>query len=145
MQANEIILSVPTSGGGATAAATFSFFTSGYRPPRQGRSISDDTVHNQNGIFVYVYDNGPNVHTWQPFQVVCSDKFENYLGSATQQLSNFNFLWNYAEGSMTLRAPDGIYAVRWSDAPLEKDFQQFPAQAGDKIAYRMQVNLKEGG
>ena len=145
MQANEIILSVPTSGSGATAAATFSFFTSGYQVPRQGRSISADTVHNHNGIFTYVYDNGPNIRTWQPFEIVCSDKFLNYLGAATQQHSRFEFLWNYTEGSITLQAPEGVYAVRWSDQPLERRFARFPSAVGDKIEYRYQVNFEEGG
>lgn len=145
MQANELIMSVPTSGAGATPAATFSFFTDGYKPPRQSRATASDVVHNQNGVFIYVYDNGPGPYAWSPFRIVCSDKFQDYIGTATQQYANFDFLWRYTEGSILLRAPEGMYQVHWTDSPLERDFRQFPSAVGDKIEYVIQVNFEEGG
>lgn len=141
-----LILSVPTSAGGATAAATFGFFTSGYRAPRQGRSTAQDIVHNQNGIFKYRYDNGPNVFTWEPFRIIINDNFNNKLAmSATQQLANLDFLWNYIEGPLGLAAPEGVYAVDWANAPLEKVMLGAPLAAGDKIAWAVTVNFEEGG
>ena len=78
--ANPIILSVPTSGDGATAAATYVFYTAGYSPPRQGRSTGQDIVHNQNGVFKYRYDNGPNVYAWEPFQIRIDTAAEKQRG-----------------------------------------------------------------
>jgi hypothetical protein len=137
---------VPTSGGGSTAAATYSFFSADYKAPRQGRSTAQDIVHNQNGIFKYRYDNGPNVHAWSPFRVVISERFKGQLGAATQQWANLSFLWNYSEGPLKLQAPEGIYNVDWSDAPLERQFMRYPAAAGDKEEWdiEVQVTFEEG-
>jgi len=142
-EAVPIFLSVPTSAGGATAAATFGFFTSGYRAPRQGRSTSQDIVHNQNGIFKYRYDNGPNVHTWEPFRIIASDTFRDAIGSATQQLANLDFLWNYVEGPLGMAAPDGVYSVDWANAPLERVMLDTPLAAGDKIKWAISVAFEE--
>ncbi len=141
-----ILLSVPTSGGGATPAATYSFYTSGYRPPRQGRSAGTDIVHNQNGIHKYRYDNGPNVHIWEPFQIRISDDFRTELGAATTQWQRLQFLWNYVEGPMKMHVPEGIYDVVWADAPLERRFgSHYPTGAsGDKLSYDVVINFEEG-
>lgn len=138
-----ITLSVPTSGAGATAAATYQFASRGYKPPRQGRSIGFDDVHNQNGLFRYVYDNGPNTRTWEPFDIVCTDEFGG-LGAATVQIARLEFLWRY-RGAIGMQAPDGVYTVSWADAPLEKQFESFPHAAGDKIKMRAVVNFEEAG
>ena len=145
MARNHIVLSVPTSGNGATAAATYSFFTSGYRPPRQSRSISRDVVHNQNGVFTYVYDNGPGVHQWDTFEIRIQDAFTNEVGSATVQLQRLEFLWRYNEGPMGLRAPEGVYQVGWSDQPMEKYFFDYPADTGspDAFQFRIPIALEE--
>lgn len=138
-----IVFSVPESGGGATPAATLAFFTVGYRPPRQDRSSSRDTVHNQNGIFKYVYDNGPGPYAWDQFQIEVNDAFSGELGDANTQWANLLFLWNYQDGPMGMEAPDGVYSVGWADAPLERQFMGFPGAAGDKVTYRVVVNIEE--
>lgn len=140
---NKVILSVPTSGAGATPAATFSFYSRGYKPPRQGRSTSWDDVHNQNGLFRYTYDNGPNFNTWDPFQIVCDDAFKD-LGAASVQLGNLLFLWKY-KGLITMRAPDAVYNVMWSSQPLEKAFEQFPHAVGDKMTLAVTVTFEDAG
>ena len=145
MNLNTIVISVPTSGNGAIPAATYPFMTSGYRPPRQGRSIGIDVVHNQNGIFKWVTDNGPNVHEWEPFEIVCADRFAQVAGGgATQQAANLTSLWRYVSGPMTLRAPDGLHTIHWTDSPLERRFVSFPDEVGDKIEYRIAVHFQEG-
>jgi hypothetical protein len=87
-QLNVITLSHPTYVGpsGATAAATYSFFSKDYKPPAQPRAVETDVVINQNGKFKYVYDNGPGFRQWQPFSVKCEDSFRDHLGvdAATQ-------------------------------------------------------------
>lgn len=146
---NMIILSVPTSGisgtTAATAAATFAFFTEGYKPARQSRAVGWDDVNNHNGTFRYRYDNGPGPFAWEPFAVVLSDAqpMRDYAsGSATQQLANLLFLWQY-RASMGLSAPDGTYSVGWGQADLEKRLTQFPASAGDKLELRVPIVLVE--
>lgn len=144
MNPNQIVLSVPTSGSGATPGATFSFSTSGYKPPRQGRSLGTDIVHNQNGAFKYVYDNGPNFWAWDPFEAVLTDQFSGVSGGgATQQYANLRFLWNYV-GVMGIRTPDGAYNVVWAaGADFQQSFQQFPNSVGDKMEFRVTLNIEE--
>lgn len=142
-----IVLSVPISGGGSTAAATFSFWTSGYKPPRQPRATSFDDVNNQNGRFRYIFDNGPGALVWEPFEIAFIDAGKDFAGgAATQQAANLDFLWNY-RAAMGMQTPDGIYSVAWADAPLERRFGQFPSAAGDKIhdEMRVVVNFIDGG
>lgn len=139
---NIIILSVPTSGNGATAAATFAFFTSGYQPPRQARAVGWDDVHNQNGHFRYRYDNGPGALSWSPFQLVFNDNLKPAGPSATQMLSNFAFLNQYT-GAMGLAAPEGVYTVAWGKSDIEHRFTEFPVGAGDKYEWRTVVNIVE--
>jgi hypothetical protein len=142
-----IVLSVPTSGGGATPAATFAFGTQDYKPPRQGRSTSFDDVHNQNGRHRYVYDNGPGFRAWDPFRVKCVDELQTILGvSATQQHAQMEFLWNYI-GPIGMLAPEGVYTVHWADSQKQLGWLggRYPAGAGDKIAYDVSVAFEEGG
>lgn len=144
MRPNEIVFSVPTSGGGATPPATFSFMTSGYKVPRQGRSSGMDTVHNQNGVFRYFYDNGPNSRTWEPFAIVASDAFTSVAGGgATQQAANLDFLWQYV-GPMGMQAPEGTYTVGWAPGTeYLPAFTRFPSEVGDKIELRTDINIVE--
>jgi hypothetical protein len=138
-----IVLSVPTSGAGATPAATYAFYTAGYRMPRRERMTTRDVIKNQNGLFIYRYDNGPGPRSWDPFDIVMSSKFRD-LGEAATQLARLEFIWNYV-GNVGMKAPEGIYTVNWSDAPLQPRFDSFPGQAGDKINYRVTVTFEEGG
>lgn len=139
-----LYFSVPTSGGGATAAATIGFFTIGYQPPRQTRSSSRDIVHNQNGVFKYVYDNGPGVFEWNQFEIEINDKFSAQLGTATTQYNNLQFLWNYLGGPIGMAAPEGVYSVGFTGAPLERQFKVYPSAAGDKAAEaRYVINIEE--
>lgn len=141
-----IIFSVPTSGGGATAAATYSFYSSNYRSPRQGRSLAIDRVHNQNGITTHRYDNGPNIRTWPPFDLmlVQPEAFQLVLPEPATQMNDLNSLWNYLEGPMGMESPDGVFSVTWSpDFALEPQMVRYPGAAGDKIEYRVQVALEE--
>lgn len=143
---NVIVMSVPTSGNGATAAATFSFFTDGYKPPRQARAVAWDDVNNQNGHFRYRYDNGPAALSWEPFAVVCSDSpaITGLVGgSATQHYANLSFLWQYT-ASLGLRSPEGTYTVAWGQADMERRFTSFPSAAGDKFEFRVPITLVEG-
>ena len=142
-----ITLSVPTSGGGATPAATFGFMTEGYRRPRQDRTVSSDFVQNQNGKFFYRYDNGPGAFVWAPFRAVLSDDFANAVyplgADAEEQLARLQFLWEYT-GNMGMAAPEGVYEVAWAQAPFEPE-SNFPDQAGDKLTYYVNLTLDESG
>lgn len=138
-----LLISVPTSGGGQTAAATFVFFTSGYRQPRRPRASSVDVVKNQNGEFRYRYDNGPLSRIWQPFRIFISDRFEQWAGSATQQQANLEFLWEYTEGPLQLGTPFGTYNVDWAGAPLEPETYGYPQGVGDKLDWAYTVNFEE--
>lgn len=138
-----IILSVPTSGDGATAAATFAFFTSGYNPPRQPRAVNWDDVANQNGHFRYRYDNGPGPLTWGSFQLVFNDNLGHAGPSATQQLANFEFLNQYT-GILGMKAPEGTYSVAWGKGDIEHRFNAYPTGVGDKYERRVVVSVVEG-
>lgn len=140
-----IILSVPTSGNGATAAATYSFLSSGYQPPRQQRFTTQDVNKNHNGIHKYRYDNGPGPYVWSPFELVLMDTPNGYVPSATQQWADLQFLWQYIEGPLQLGAPDGIYRVDWPEGlELERRFVTPHGAAGDKHEYRVTVGFEEG-
>ena len=145
MNPNVIILSHPTYVGpsGATAAATHSFFTKDYKPPSQDRSLDFDVVHNQNGIFKYVYDNGPGFRRWDTFEVSCQDKFSEITGAnAATQFSNLLKFWNYP-GVLGMQAPDGTYDVHWAQDPQQRSFLLFPHEVGDNIEYDVAVTLEE--
>jgi hypothetical protein len=145
MTPNLITLSYPTTGpsGYEAAAATYQFFTADYKPPTHKRSIGYDIVHNHNGVFKYVYDNGPNFKVWAPFRLIMDDKFEPILGaSATTQWQNLEDLWDHT-GSLVMAAPDGTYGVHWAVEDLEKEFARYPDAVGDKIEYRVTVQFEE--
>lgn len=138
-------MSVPTAGNGASAAATFLFVTRNYEPPHQGRAMAIDTIVNQNGVFQWIYDNGPGPWEWAPFDIICSDSFSNICGGgATQQYANALYLWQYI-GRRGLQDPVGSYDVVWSpDQNLDRGFRRFPVNVGDPIELLLTVQLKEG-
>jgi len=141
-----IILSRPTYVGasGATAAATYSFFTKNYQPPAQERDISYDIVHNQNGKFKYVYDNGPGFKRWPPFMITCQDAFFSILGANAQtQYQHLLEMWEY-KGVLGMLAPDGVHNIHWAAEPREDNFIKFPRQEGDQIEMDVGVQFEEG-
>lgn len=145
MQPNTIILSMATYVGasGATAAATYAFFTKGYEPPAQDRYIDTDVVKNQNGKFKYIYDNGPGWKKWSPFEIVCEDTFTQFLGAtAGGQFERLRQLWEHP-GVLGMEAPEGAYTVHWSDS-MERSFRIFPANEADRHEFVVQVQFEEG-
>lgn len=149
MNPNTIIFSVPTSGGGATPAATYSFMSRGYKQPHQGRASGMDTIGNQNGSFRYIYDNGPGPYDWEPFELVLSDRFAGVAGGmATQQAANFLFLWSYT-GPMGMRVPGGTYTVAWQPGmDLQREWLSFPTDVGDvrhTFESSVAIAIVEGG
>ena len=143
---NTILLSYPTYGpsGSETPSATYIFFSRSYKPPVTGRSIGSDMVHNRNGVFNWVYDNGPNLNSWDPFDLVMEDTFSAMAGgNATTQYQNLLTMWNYT-GQLQLGAPEGIYSVRWATgSQLVREFRAFPETVGDKIEYAATVQFQQ--
>lgn len=146
MNPNTVILSHATYVGpsGATAAATYAFFTSDYEPPQQDRYIDQDIVKNQNGKFKYLYDNGPGWKKWSPFNIHCEEKFSTMLGGATagEQYRRLQTLWEHP-GYLGMAAPEGVYSVHWGDS-LERSFRVFPKNNGDVQEYVAVVQFEEG-
>lgn len=145
MNPNLIILSHPTYVGasGATAAATYSFISRGYKPPAEDRMIDFDIVNNQNGRFKYIYDNGPGFRRWSQFLVVCDESFQDLLGAAASvQLSNVREIWNY-KGSFGMQAPEEVYSVHWAKDPLERSFIVFPVDPSGPIEQLVAITLEE--
>lgn len=144
MNPNMIILSHATYVGpsGATAAATYSFMTSDYKPPSQERHIDSDTVHNQNGKFKYIYDNGPGFHKFSPFGINCENKFSIITGfNAALQYAHLRELWVHP-GILKMQTPDGTFNVNWSES-LDRSFRVFPNNVGDTIEYVVAVQFDE--
>lgn len=142
---NLIILSRATYVGpsGATAAATYSFFTSDYGPPAQERYIEYDVVKNQNGKFKYIYDNGPGWKKWSPFNIHCEDAFASVVGAtAGGQLARLLTLWEHP-GLLGMTAPEGTYSVHWADS-MERSFKIFPREVNQKQEYIVAVQFEEG-
>lgn len=140
-----IIISMATYVGasGATAAATYSFMTSDYKPPAQERHSDYDVVHNQNGKFKYLYDNGPGFKKWAPFNVHCEEAFVSVLGaSAAVQFARLTALWEHP-GLLGMKTPDGVYNVHWADN-LERSFRIFPKKTADSREYVVTVQFEEG-
>lgn len=136
-----VILSHPTSG--ATPAATYSFITQKYKPPASQRDMSYDVVHNQNGRFKYIYDNGPGFKVWSPFVIRCDNAFQTLLNAnALAQYGHLEEMWNY-KGIMGMETPEGIYNVHWSTSQLERGFVVFPREVGDSIEYDITVQFEE--
>jgi len=144
-QRQPIFLSYPTFGpsGDYTAGATYIFFSGDYTPPAEGRSLGKDVVHNRNGVYKYLYDNGPNFNEWSPFRLTLDDAVRGFAGTATQQWQNLQDLWTHI-GQLKLGAPEGSYAVHWAEGmSLSKRFLAFPAMVGDKIEYSVDVQFEE--
>lgn len=144
MNPNTLILSHATYAGssGATAAATYAFFTKDYGPPSEPRAMDKDVVVNQNGKFKYIYDNGPGFREWSPFSVVCEEKFSTFLGgTAAQQYARLREMWDH-RGVLGMQTPDGIYTVAWSDS-IDKNFRVFPDTVGDTLEYEVVVQFEE--
>ncbi len=144
MNPNLITLSHATYVGpsGATAAATYAFFSKEYVPPAQDRSIEYDIVHNQNGRFKYVYDNGPGFKKWPPFTIACEEAFFAVLGAtAGMQYARLQEMWAYP-GILGMTAPDGTYNVHWS-TNLERNFRAFPNQVNTKLEWAVVVEFEE--
>jgi len=138
---NLIILSHPVYG--ATAAATYAFFSKGYVPPNQERVLETDVVYNQNGKYKYVYDNGPGFKAWAPFTIACENSFTKVLGAtAGMQFDRIKEMWNYP-GVLGLKAPDGVYLVHWSATPVEQAFKAFPASTSDVQEWEVVVQFEE--
>lgn len=141
MTPNLITISHPVYG--ATPAATYSFFTSEYKPPAQARSLEMDIVHNQNGKFKYIYDNGPGFRSWAPFTVRCEESFSKHLNAtAGKQYERITEMWNYP-GVLGLKTPDGVYSVHWAANTIEQAFRAFPVQVGDKLEWEVVVQFEE--
>ena len=144
MNPNLITLSHATYAGpsGATAAATYAFFTKDYGPPSEPRAVDQDVVINQNGKFKYIYDNGPGFKEWSPFSVMCEEKFKDLVGgTATQQYARLREMWEH-RGTLGMAAPDGNYIVAWSN-DLDKNFRVFPVKSGDVPEYEVVVQFEE--
>jgi hypothetical protein len=144
MNPNLIVLSHPTYVGplGATAAATYSFFSKEYIPPAQERSLEVDVVHNQNGRFKYLYDNGPNFKKWPPFTIACEEAFAAHLdATAGMQYQRLQEMWEYP-GILGLRTPDGTYSAHWS-TNLERGFRAFPNEVNTKLEWAVVVEFEE--
>ena len=146
MNPNLLTLSHATYVGpsGATAAATYSFVTKGYQPPAQDRHIEYDVVHNQNGLFKYIYDNGPGFRKWAPFSVACENAFASIVGAtAAMQLTRLREMWAHP-GVLGMSAPDAVYTVHWAQQALEQNFKIFPKEVNHLKEYEVVVQFEEG-
>jgi hypothetical protein len=145
MNPNMLIFSHATYVGvsGATAAATYAFFTKDYKPPAEPRALDKDIVVNQNGKFKYIYDNGPGFRTWAPFSVLCEESFKQFLAGAdaAAQYSHLRELWEH-RGVLGMQTPDGTYIVAWS-TDLERNFRVFPYTATAVKEYEVIVQFEE--
>lgn len=145
MNPNLLTLSHATYLGpsGATAAATYLFMTKGYRPPAENRHIDSDTVHNQNGKFKYVYDNGPGFRRWPSFIVGCESVFAALVGAnAEQQYARLREMWNH-KGILGMSIAGDSYTVHWAQETLEPAFIQFPVEVNDVIEREISVQFEE--
>lgn len=142
---NLLVLSHATYLGpsGATAAATYSFFTKDYEPPSQPRAIDKDVVVNQNGKFKYIYDNGPGFKAWGPFSIMCEETFKSQVnvGTAAQQFDHLREMWEH-RGVLGMQAPEGTYTVAWS-SDLERNFRVFPISATSLLELEVVVQFEE--
>lgn len=145
---NTIVLSratyVGASGVGfATPAATYEFFTRDYGPPSQERHFDTDTVHNENGKFKYLYDNGPGFKKFAPFDIVCEQRLGTMLNlTAAQQLANLLTLWEHP-GVLGMRAPEGTYTVHWAES-MDQAFRIWPIVATAPKEIIVTVQFDEG-
>lgn len=145
MNPNLLTLSHATYVGpsGATAAATYQFITAGYRPPVAPRSADSDVVHNQNGKFKYVYDNGPGFRRWGTFEIRCEEKFTALLGAnAAAQYAHILEMWEY-RGVLGMEIAGETFTVHWPPEDQENNFRIFPREAGDTIERVISVQFEE--
>lgn len=145
MNPNLLVLSHATYLGpsGATAAATYSFISRGYESPAEPRHVDSDTVHNQNGKFKYVYDNGPGFRRWGSFTVSCQDVFEKLLGfNAEQQYAHLREMWVH-RGLLGMEIAEEVYSVHWAQDPVEPNFIIFPREVGDSVERDVSVQFEE--
>lgn len=141
MNPNTVILS--HAAYGATPAATYEFMTRGYKPPSQDRTISVDVVHNQNGKFKWLYDNGPGFQKWEPFEIACENSFATILNAnAAQQYARILEMWNHP-GSLGMKTPDGVYNIHWSENPIDRAFRVFPRLVGATLEWSVTVQFEE--
>lgn len=148
MNPNTVVLSHATYVGpsGATAAATYTFFTRKYRSPAEPRHVDSDTVHNQNGKFKYVYDSGPGFRRWAPFDIVCEGGVVSRMlngASAATQYARLREMWNY-KGVLGMEIAAEVYQVHWAQDPLEPLFRIFPRLVGDTVERTVSVQFEEG-
>jgi hypothetical protein len=143
---NKLTLSHATYLGpsGATAAATYQFMTKGYKPPAETRHIDSDIVHNQNGRFKYVYDNGGGFRRWNTFQVSCQQAFQAILGAnAQQQYDRLREMWVH-KGVLGMTILGDTYSVHWAQDPMEPAFvPQFPVEVGGIVERDISVQFEE--
>ena len=145
MNPNLLTLSHATYSGasGATAAATYQFITRQYKPPAEDRHVDSDVVHNQNGKFKYVYDNGPGFRRWASFQITCQDAFTDLLGAnAEVQYSHIREMWNHP-GILGMEIAEEVYDVHWAQDPMEPNFVIFPRTVGDRVERDVNVQFEE--
>lgn len=137
---NLIYLSHATQG--ATAAATYSFVTSEYQPPLQERYVDYDIVKNQNGVFKWLYDNGPGMKKLQPFKILCEQAFASVVGAtAGGQYARLLEMWNH-KGILGLKGPDGVHTVHWA-GDHERSFRVFPVRSTDPQEFTVVVSFEE--
>lgn len=142
---NTIVLSHATYLGvsGATAAATYEFFTGDYKPPSQERHFSADVVHNQNGKFKYIYDNGPGFKKFSPFNIHCEDTFQALLNATVAvQFAHLIEMWNHP-GVLGLKDPEGVvHTVHWA-GDMDKAFRIFPLKNATQVGKIVAVQFDE--
>lgn len=145
MNPDLIILSHATYLGpsGATAAATYKFISRGYQSPAQTRHLDTDTVHNQNGKFKYVYDNGPGFKRWNTFELSLQDTFSPLVGAnAAQQYARLLEMWNH-KGTLGMAIAGESFSVHWAQETVEPNFIIFPREVGATIERDVRVQFEE--
>lgn len=145
MSYNLITLSHPTYVGpsGATAAATYQFMSSGYEAPAEPRHLDFDVVHNQNGKFKYVYDNGPGFRRFSSFAIACEIPFEDIVqATAEQQYERLLEMWRH-RGILGLEAAGEVFNVHWTADPVEPNFVIYPQTTDERIERRVTVQFEE--
>ena len=144
MDLNLLTLSHPTYSGpsGATAAATYQFMTSKYQPPAETRHLDSDIVHNQNGKFKYVYDNGPGFRRWAAFSIRCEEAFRDILnGNSETQYARLREMWSF-RGILGMEIAEEVYSVHWSQDQMEPNFKVFPRQVGHRDEREVKIQFE---
>jgi hypothetical protein len=114
-----------------------------YSAGKQSRYIEQDVVSNQNGVFKWIYDNGPGLREWAPFSVICDDSFASYVGGmATVQYGRLLEMWNYI-GTLGMKGPDGAFKVAWASNSIEPKLRYFPQAPADPPVIDVVVQFEE--